>query len=85
MSRTEEHHVQERELADLQNDFPGYRIWQESMGDRVRLVAVRRGPGVTPHTLVTADPAELRAALADSADLAPVRTSSRTKAGEGHA
>jgi hypothetical protein len=36
------------------------------MGDQIRLVAVRREPGAGPHTLVTADLAELRAALAKS-------------------
>jgi len=66
MSQVEEHHARRRELADLQQDFPGYRIWQEPMGDRIRLVAVRRQPGASPHTLITADPAELRAALANS-------------------
>ena len=55
------------ELADLQQDFPSYRIWREALGDHVRLVAVTRQPGVTPHTVVTADVAELRAALAGSA------------------
>jgi hypothetical protein len=63
----EEHRAHQRELADLQQDFPGYRIWQEPMGDRLRLVAVSRNPGVSPHTLVTTDLAELRSALANSA------------------
>jgi hypothetical protein len=66
MSDADERYVRERELADLQQDFPGYRIWQEPMGDRIRLVAVCRRPGINPHTLVTADQAELRAALANS-------------------
>jgi hypothetical protein len=66
MSQAEERYAHQRELADLQQDFPGYRIWQEPMGDRLRLVAVRREPGTSPHTLVTADPSELRSALADS-------------------
>jgi hypothetical protein len=55
-----------RELADLQDDFPAYRIWAEALGDHVRLVAVTRYPGTSPHTVVTADVAELRAALAHS-------------------
>ena len=66
MSQAEEHRARQRELADLQQDFPGYRIWQEPMGDRIRLVAVRRKPGTSPHTLVTTDLSELRAALANS-------------------
>jgi hypothetical protein len=66
MSQAEEHHARQRDLADLQQDFPGYRIWQEPMGDHIRLVAVRRKPGTSPHTLVTNDLSELRAALANS-------------------
>jgi hypothetical protein len=66
MSQAEEHRAHQRELADLQQDFPGYRIWQEPMGDHIRLVAVRREPGTSPHTLVTTDQSELRAALANS-------------------
>jgi len=62
----EEHRAHQRELADLQQDFPGYRIWRESMGGRLRLVAVSRKPGASPHTLVTTDPSELRSALANS-------------------
>jgi hypothetical protein len=67
MSEVEEHRAHQRELADLQQDFPGYRIWQEPMGDRIRLVAVRRKPGVGPHTLVARDLSELRSALTSSA------------------
>ncbi len=67
MGHNDDHHARQRELADLQEDFPEYRIWQEAMGDHVRLVAVCRTPGGSPHTVVTSDPAELRAALASSA------------------
>jgi hypothetical protein len=67
MSQAEDHPAYQRELADLQQDFPGYRIWQEPMGGRIRLVAVRRKPGTSPHTLITTDPAELRSVLANSA------------------
>ena len=66
MSEIDEHHARQQELADLQQAFPRYRIWQEPMGDRIRLVAVRRAPGTGPHTLVTTEPAELRAALTSS-------------------
>jgi hypothetical protein len=52
-----------QELAHLQGDFPGFRIWQEITGERTRLVAVRRHDGLRPHTLVSAEAAELRAAL----------------------
>ena len=54
------------DLARLHAEFPGYRIWREVTGNRARLVAVRRHHGMSPHTVVTADPAELRAALAAS-------------------
>jgi hypothetical protein len=67
MSQSEEQRPHQRELADLQEDFPGYRIWLEPMGDRLRLVAVRRKPGTSPHTLITGNPSELRSALTDSA------------------
>jgi hypothetical protein len=60
-----------RDLADLQEDFPGYRIFREVTGERVRLVAVRRQHGISPHTVVTADAAELRAALTGSIPTGP--------------
>jgi hypothetical protein len=66
MSAVDEDHTRQRDITELQRDFPGYRIWQEPMGAQTRLVAVRRQPGTSPHTLVTADLAELRAALAKS-------------------
>jgi hypothetical protein len=52
-----------QELAELRDQFPGFRIWREARGEHSRLVAVRRQQGASPHTVVTADPAELRAAL----------------------
>jgi hypothetical protein len=51
-------------LARLREEFTGFRIWQETSGDRVRYVAQRAHPGVRPHTVVSADPDELRAVLA---------------------
>jgi hypothetical protein len=63
MSHSEDHHSRQRELAELQDDFPGFRIWREVTGERVRLVAVRRRHGTSPHTVVTAEAAELRAVL----------------------
>ncbi len=53
----------QRELARLQDDFPGFRIWQQATGERTQLTAVRRHRGISPHTVVTADVAELRAVL----------------------
>ncbi len=64
MTDVDQRHTREQAIADLQQDFPGYRIWQEPMGRQIRLVAVRREPGAGPHTLVTANLVELRAALA---------------------
>ena len=66
MTHDDDPHARHRELADLQHDFPAYRIWHEALGDHVRLVAVTRQPGASPHTVVTADVAELRAALTHS-------------------
>ena len=51
------------ELDRLQEEFPGFRIWREAMGDRVRYLARRRSPGTRPYAVVTADPRELRTAL----------------------
>jgi hypothetical protein len=64
MSHSEDQHSRQRELAKLQEDFPGFRIWREVSGERVRLVAVRRRRGTSPHTVITAEAAELRAVLA---------------------
>lgn len=52
-----------RMLASLQADFPGYKIWPEDFPDGVRFIARSRHAGLHPHTVVTADPAELRCAL----------------------
>jgi hypothetical protein len=62
-SHREEQVTHQRELAGLQEDFPGFRIWREVTGERVRLIAVRRWRGTSPHTVVTAEAAELRALL----------------------
>lgn len=53
-------------LAALRQEFPGYQVWLEPAYDRCRFVARRLHPGTGPHTVITSDPAELRAALADS-------------------
>lgn len=64
------------DLSATRRAFPGFRIWRETVGDRTVYVARRRQPGTRPHTLVTTDPHELRAALADTARQAahPVST-----------
>jgi hypothetical protein len=51
------------ELAGLRTGFPQFRIWREISGNRTRYIARSLQPGARPHTLVTADPRELRAAL----------------------
>jgi hypothetical protein len=51
-------------LPALRADFPQFRIWRETEeGNRIRYIARSLGPGIRPHTLVTADLAELRAEL----------------------
>ena len=56
------------ELATLQREFPRFRIWQETIHDRVRYVARSTHTGLNPHTVVTDDLAELRAALEPAPD-----------------
>jgi hypothetical protein len=56
----EEEITHQQELAGLQEDFPGFRIWREVTGEHVRLVAVRRRRGTSPHTVITSEAAELR-------------------------
>ena len=59
-------------LASTVHEFPQFRIWREITADREpRFVARRRHPGVSPHTVVTPDLAELRAALATSPGRGP--------------
>jgi hypothetical protein len=53
------------ELDRLRADFPQFWIWRENTGSGVRFVARSQRAGLNPHTVVTADPAELRAALGD--------------------
>jgi hypothetical protein len=50
-------------LASLRADFPRFRIWRENFAGRVRYIARSRHPGQRPHTVVSTDPGELRAAL----------------------
>jgi hypothetical protein len=51
-------------LTALQRDFPAYDIWRETTLAGSRYIARRRDPNQHPHTLITKDPEELRAALA---------------------
>jgi hypothetical protein len=50
-------------LAALRHEFPRYRIWLDPIPGRHRFVARRQHPGPGPHTVITSDAAELRAAL----------------------
>jgi O-methyltransferase involved in polyketide biosynthesis len=54
------------QMIALRNDFPGFRIWRETTGERVRFVARSERPGLNPHTVVTGNVGELRAALQPS-------------------
>ena len=56
--------TQDRALAELQAECPAMRIWREQVGDRIQFVARGLTLDVHPHTVVTSDLAELRAALA---------------------
>src|SRR6266702_4548359 len=51
-------------MSRLRASFPQFWIWQEITYDRPRYIARSRHPGVGPHTVITTDPDELRAALA---------------------
>ncbi len=55
------------QLAALRDEFPGFRIWRETIGDRTRYIARGAGPGISPHTVVTDELGELRAALGGDA------------------
>jgi hypothetical protein len=53
-------------LTALRQDFPAFRIWRETIHDRTRYTACRQQPGLNPHTVITDDLGELRAALEPS-------------------
>lgn len=50
-------------LPVLQQQFPAFRIWREHMYGRPRYVARSQHLSLNPHTVITDDPDELRAAL----------------------
>src|ERR1022692_966284 len=60
-------------LAGLREEFPCFRIWRERTCDRIRYVARSLHPGLNPHTVVTDDLDELRAALEPSRHAACAR------------
>jgi hypothetical protein len=53
-------------LMTMQRDFPRYRIWQEIIPGRTVYVARSQHHAARPHTVVTPDLGELRAALTDA-------------------
>jgi len=53
-------------LSALQQEFPQFTIWREVTGERTRYIARQARPGINPHTVITADLAELRTILANS-------------------
>jgi O-methyltransferase involved in polyketide biosynthesis len=55
--------VSDDDLATVRAEFPGYSIWREILPGRDRYIVRSLIPGLSPHTLVTADLAELREAL----------------------
>ena len=50
-------------LTALQAEFPQFRIWRENVYGRRRYVARSERLSLNPHTVITSDPDELRAAL----------------------
>jgi hypothetical protein len=58
-------------LPALQAEFPGHRIWRESLYGRIRYVARSLHLDLNPHTVITADPEEMRTALASSRPAEP--------------
>jgi hypothetical protein len=51
------------EVILLRAEFPGHRIGTETIVDRIRYVARSQRDGAHPHTVITRDLSELRAAL----------------------
>jgi O-methyltransferase involved in polyketide biosynthesis len=64
--------VVSEDLTALRAEFPTFRIWREDASGRVRFVARSLRADVNPHTVITADLGELRAAIAPS-QVAPAR------------
>jgi hypothetical protein len=62
-SRADDNPATASVLAALQNEFPQFHIWSENTLTGRRYIARSRHLNQHPHTLVTPDPGELRAAL----------------------
>jgi SAM-dependent methyltransferase len=71
ISPTDEVPTPNEGLVGLRAVFPGFKIWEEYLPGRSRYVARSLRQGVGPHTVVTSDLGELRAAL-QSGELARV-------------
>jgi hypothetical protein len=67
----------ERTLAALRREFPRYQIWLEPAHGGYRFIARRQHPGTGPHTVITNDPAELRATLTASSRHEPAPAGQR--------
>jgi hypothetical protein len=50
-------------LAALRAEFPSHQITRQLFVGQVHYIACRLHPGTRPHTVITADPDKLRAAL----------------------
>jgi hypothetical protein len=59
--------VPEDPIVRLRADFPQFDIWRENIYGRRRYVARSRHLSVSPHSVITEDPDELRAALSGRA------------------
>lgn len=55
--------AEDEALIKAQRDFPGHRIWRETIPGRTVYVARSRHLRARPHTVVTPDLPELLAAL----------------------
>ena len=56
------------DLADLRAEFPCFRIWHEETCDRAWYVARSLHLELNPHTVITGNSGELRAALEPARD-----------------
>lgn len=59
-------HADAEILVALRASYPHFRLWPETIKDRPAYIARRLIPGSGPHTVVTPDLTELRAALRDA-------------------
>lgn len=55
--------IESAEMVALRAEFPGHKIWTETIMNRSRYVACSQAAGARPHTVITRDFDELRLAL----------------------